>query len=43
MLIATVTFELDNNEATYYRKSIAVWDLLGFIGGFTVSLIYFAK
>lgn len=42
VLLCSVTMELDNKKITYFRKNMAVWDLLAFIGGFSVALMYAA-
>ena len=41
MLIFTIQFELDTVVKTYFRKSTAIWDLLAYIGGFSVAMVFF--
>jgi hypothetical protein len=41
MLICTIQFELDSVVKTYFRKSTAIWDLLAYIGGFSVAMVFF--
>ena len=41
--LAQMTLELDNKKITYFRKETSVWDMLAFIGGFSVVLHFAAQ
>lgn len=42
-MVVSVAIELDPRRISYFRKNTAVWDLLAFIGGFSVALMFVGK
>lgn len=42
-MIVSVAIELDPRRVSYFRKNTTAWDLLGLIGGFSVSLLFVGK
>ncbi len=43
LMLVSVVIELDPRRVSYFRKNTAVWDLLAFIGGFSVALMFVGK
>jgi hypothetical protein len=42
-MIVSVAIELDPRRVSYFRKNTTAWDLLGLIGGFSVTLLFVGK
>jgi type IV secretory pathway TrbD component len=35
-----IVFELANSKTIHFRKTLAIWDWIAYVGGFGVSLWY---
>jgi hypothetical protein len=43
VILCQATIELESIMITHFRKNTAIWDILAYVGGFSVTLTFFAR